>query len=104
MIEVADSGSGVPPDALERIFERFARADPARSRSQGGVGLGLAIVDAIAKAHGGRCTVRAGAEGSTFSLVLPGFAPAATTFRPAVVPAAEQTPVIEASHALGEQV
>ena len=104
VIEVADSGSGVPPDALERIFERFARADPARSRSQGGVGLGLAIVDAIAKAHGGRCTVRAGAEGSTFSLVLPGFAPAATAFRPAVGPAPEQTPVIEASRALGEQV
>jgi signal transduction histidine kinase len=73
VIEVADAGGGVPPEALERIFDRFARPDPARSRSNGGVGLGLAIVDAIAKAHGGRCTVRVDSEGSTFSLQLPGF-------------------------------
>jgi len=73
VIEVADAGGGVPPEALGRIFERFARPDPARSRSKGGVGLGLAIVDAIAKAHGGRCTVRTDGEGSTFSLQLPGF-------------------------------
>jgi signal transduction histidine kinase len=73
VIEVADAGGGVPPEALERIFDRFARPDPARSRSNGGVGLGLAIVDAIAKAHGGRCTVRVDSDGSTFSLQLPGF-------------------------------
>jgi signal transduction histidine kinase len=73
VIEVADAGGGVPPEALERIFDRFARPDPARSRSNGGVGLGLAIVDAIAKAHGGRCTVSADEDGSTFSLQLPGF-------------------------------
>lgn len=78
VIEVADAGGGVPPDALERIFERFARPDPARSRSTGGVGLGLAIVDAIAKAHGGRCTVRVNSDGSTFSLQLPGFQTAAS--------------------------
>jgi signal transduction histidine kinase len=72
-IEVSDEGCGVPPEALERIFERFARADPARGRSQGGVGLGLAIVDAIAKAHGGRCEVRPRRRGSTFVLRLPGF-------------------------------
>ena len=58
LIEVEDEGCGVPEDALARIFERFARADAARTRSAGGVGLGLAIVDAIAKAHGGSCTVR----------------------------------------------
>jgi len=75
MIEIADEGCGVPDDALGRIFERFARADPARSRAQGGVGLGLAIVDAMAKAHGGRCDVRTGPSGSTFELKLPGFRP-----------------------------
>ena len=73
VIEVADVGCGVPEDALERIFERFARADPARTRAQGGVGLGLAIVDAIAKGHNGRCTVTSSVEGTTFALHLPGF-------------------------------
>ena len=71
VVEVADGGAGVPPDALERIFDRFGRADAARSRAYGGVGLGLAIVDAIARAHGGRCSVRSGAVGATFALQLP---------------------------------
>jgi signal transduction histidine kinase len=76
-ISVADEGCGVAPEALGQIFDRFARADAARTRSQGGVGLGLAIVDAIAKAHGGRCTVAtngatAGAV-TTFALRLPRF-------------------------------
>jgi signal transduction histidine kinase len=81
VVEVADEGCGIPPEALGRIFDRFARADPARSRAHGGVGLGLAIVDAIAKAHGGRCTVRSGSLGSTFALHLPGWQaePVATT-------------------------
>ncbi len=73
VIGVADEGCGIGTDALGRIFDRFARADPARSRAHGGVGLGLAIVDAIAKAHGGRCTVSASPSGSTFALRLPGF-------------------------------
>jgi signal transduction histidine kinase len=73
VIEVADGGEGVPRDALAHIFERFARADAARTRAQGGVGLGLAIVDAIAKAHGGRCTVRNAQSGATFALRLPRF-------------------------------
>ncbi|HEX5195414.1 MAG TPA: HAMP domain-containing sensor histidine kinase [Solirubrobacteraceae bacterium] len=72
-IEVADRGIGIAPDATARIFERFARADASRSRDVGGIGLGLAIVDAIAKAHGGRCTVSSSPDGSTFSLVLPRF-------------------------------
>jgi signal transduction histidine kinase len=72
-IEVQDEGCGVPAPALERIFERFARADPARTRSAGGVGLGLAIVDAIVKAHGGSCTVTSTAQGSIFALHLPNF-------------------------------
>ncbi len=73
VIEVADEGCGVPPELFERIFDRFARADAARGRTQGGVGLGLAIVDAIAKAHGGRCDVRLRDHGSVFRLHLPGF-------------------------------
>jgi signal transduction histidine kinase len=72
-IQVADEGSGIPGDVLDRIFERFGRVDPGRTRSNGGVGLGLAIVDAIAKAHGGRCAVSSSPRGSTFTLTLPGF-------------------------------
>jgi two-component system OmpR family sensor kinase len=73
VIEVADTGSGVAPDALDRIFDRFARGDVARSRSTGGVGLGLAIVDAVAKSHGGSCTVTPRTEGTIFALRLPNF-------------------------------
>jgi signal transduction histidine kinase len=72
-IDVADEGCGIPPDALDQIFERFARVDASRARGREGVGLGLAIVDAIAKAHGGRCTVKSSPQGSCFTLVLPGF-------------------------------
>jgi signal transduction histidine kinase len=73
LIEIEDEGCGVPPDALERIFDRFARADAARTRTDGGVGLGLAIVDAIAKGHGGRCSVVNTGHGSIFALQLPAF-------------------------------
>jgi signal transduction histidine kinase len=73
VIEVADGGEGIPLEALAQIFERFGRADAARTRAKGGVGLGLAIVDAIAKAHGGRCTVKNSQSGATFALRLPHF-------------------------------
>ncbi|MDX6465830.1 MAG: two-component system, OmpR family, sensor kinase [Gaiellaceae bacterium] len=72
-IEVVDEGCGIPREALEKIFERFARVDASRARGREGVGLGLAIVDAIAKAHGGRCTVKSSPDGSAFTLLLPGF-------------------------------
>ncbi len=71
VIEVEDEGVGISRDAIGRIFARFGRADSARTRSAGGVGLGLAIVDAIADHHGGRCSVRSGPDGSVFSLHLP---------------------------------
>jgi signal transduction histidine kinase len=74
-IAVADEGAGIPPAALGRIFERFHRAGSSRTRTDGGVGLGLAIVDAIARAHGGTCAVSSSTQGSTFKLVLPHFRP-----------------------------
>jgi signal transduction histidine kinase len=71
-IVVADSGTGMPADRLEGIFERFTRLDEARSRDLGGVGLGLAIVKAIAQAHGGTVAGRsAPGGGSVFQLLLP---------------------------------
>jgi len=58
VIEVRDSGPGLPAEFLPHAFERFRRPDSGRSRSDGGAGLGLAIVQAIALAHGGRASVR----------------------------------------------
>jgi signal transduction histidine kinase len=72
-VTVRDQGPGVAPDVRERIFDRFFRADPSRTRSTGGGGLGLAISREIALAHAGRVWVDdAGARGSTFSLALAG--------------------------------
>ena len=76
VIEVEDSGPGIPADAVDHIFDRFARADSARGRDSGGTGLGLAIVAAVAEAHHGSCTVASSDAGSTFSLKLPHFQPA----------------------------
>jgi len=71
-ISVADQGIGIPQRDLVRIFERFYRVDPARSRATGGTGLGLAIVKHVMAAHGGKVTVRSReAAGSTFTLRLP---------------------------------
>ncbi len=72
VLEVADTGIGVPSEALPQIFDRFFRADPARSRQLGGAGLGLAIVKSICVAHGGTVTVRsADGEGAVFRVELP---------------------------------
>jgi signal transduction histidine kinase len=72
VITVRDDGPGVPDQALERIFERFARSDASRSRHQGGSGLGLSIVSAIARAHGGSCRAQnAAAGGLVFELRFP---------------------------------
>ena len=71
-LSVADQGIGIPERDLERIFERFYRVDPARSRATGGTGLGLAIVKHVMAAHNGKVTVRSvEGDGSTFTLYIP---------------------------------
>jgi two-component system, OmpR family, sensor histidine kinase SenX3 len=86
-ISVADQGIGIPQRDRERIFERFYRVDPARSRATGGTGLGLAIVKHVTAAHGGQVTVESTeGAGSTFTLTLP-LRPDAVTFRGGIVPA-----------------
>lgn len=72
VIEVADSGIGVAEEDRERVFQRFWRADPARSRASGGLGIGLAVVREIAERHGGRVGVHASdLGGASFVLRLP---------------------------------
>ena len=72
VLAVADSGCGIPEADLERIFGRFARARPYRSRETGGFGLGLPIVQAITEAHHGSVRVRSTVgQGSTFEVLLP---------------------------------
>jgi signal transduction histidine kinase len=71
IIEVSDSGSGIPAEALPRIFDRWSRADGARTRERGGAGLGLAMVAAVARAHGGRSSVQPLSRGTAFRLHLP---------------------------------
>jgi signal transduction histidine kinase len=69
---VADSGCGIPATELERIFRRFARVKPYRSREAGGFGLGLPIVQAIAEAHHGSVRVQStDGHGSTFDMLVP---------------------------------
>lgn len=72
VIEVEDNGPGIPPHHRARIFERFYRVDPGRSRDAGGTGLGLAIVKHLAEAMGGHAEHRdARPQGSIFSITLP---------------------------------
>ncbi|HKP84253.1 MAG TPA: ATP-binding protein [Pyrinomonadaceae bacterium] len=72
MILVQDNGDGIPAQHLERLFERFYRADRARSRDMGGTGLGLAIVKHLALLHGGEVTVTSElGKGTTFTIHLP---------------------------------
>jgi signal transduction histidine kinase len=80
-VSVADTGAGIEAEHLPRLFERFYRADAARSRGDGGTGIGLAIARSVVEAHGGR--IRAESEpgrGSRFTFELP-VAPAAETRR-----------------------
>jgi two-component system sensor histidine kinase BaeS len=73
LLTVEDDGPGLPPGALERVFDRFYRLDSGRSRTQGGSGLGLAIVKHVAEEHGGRAWAenRSDGTGARFSVQLP---------------------------------
>lgn len=72
VVEVADEGPGLSPEARERVFERFYRADASRSREDGGTGLGLAIVAALVAAHDGVVEVDSTpGEGAVFRVVIP---------------------------------
>jgi len=76
VLAVADSGSGIAPEHLARVFERFYRADAGRARTQGGTGLGLAIVKHLVEAHGGRVWAQSAlGRGTTIELFFPTEAP-----------------------------
>jgi heavy metal sensor kinase len=73
---VRDDGTGIAPDELSRIFDRFHRTDEGRSRAEGGSGLGLAIAKAIVEAHGGTITVASPpGQGATVRFSIPGYRP-----------------------------
>ncbi|MEV4130711.1 HAMP domain-containing sensor histidine kinase [Dactylosporangium sp. NPDC049742] len=76
ILEVADNGPGMTQEDADRVFERFYRTDPSRTRALGGSGLGLSIVSALVTAHGGKVTLRtAPGEGAAFRVTLPLHAP-----------------------------
>jgi two-component system OmpR family sensor kinase len=70
-IRVSDTGPGIPPEDLPRIFDRFYRVDQARSRAEGGAGLGLSISRWIAEAHGGSISAESTSGGATFIVRIP---------------------------------
>ncbi len=78
LLTVGDTGEGIDPSELERVFERFYRSDPARSRERGGSGVGLTIARALVEAHGGTLTAdsEGAGTGTTFRISLPAAGPA----------------------------
>jgi two-component system heavy metal sensor histidine kinase CusS len=74
-IEVSDTGAGIPAEALSRVFDRFFRVDPSRSKSSGGSGMGLAIVQSIMTLHGGRAEITSQlGRGTRVTLRMPALA------------------------------
>ena len=79
-VTVRDTGVGVAPEHLPRLFERFYRADASRSREGGGTGIGLAIARSIVESHGGRITASSEpGRGSSFTFDLPAAEAAVST-------------------------
>jgi histidine kinase len=71
-VAVADTGPGIASEHLPRVFERFYRVDPGRSRDEGGTGIGLAIARSVVEAHGGRIWAESQpGKGSVFTFELP---------------------------------
>jgi signal transduction histidine kinase len=71
-VTVADTGPGIAPEHLPRLFDRFYRVDTARAREDGGTGIGLAIARSVVEAHGGRIWAESEpGKGSTFTFELP---------------------------------
>ena len=71
VLQVEDSGPGIPRDARKKLFERFARGDSSRARSSGSTGLGLSIVDTIVRAHGGSVGLTSKPGKTVFTVTLP---------------------------------
>ena len=71
VLTVADNGPGIPPELGQSVFDRFIRGDSARASAQGSTGLGLSIVQSVARAHGGEARVESGAGWTTFIVTLP---------------------------------
>ena len=78
VLTVADTGPGIEPHHLARLFERFYRVDHGRAREAGGTGLGLAIAKHLVQGMAGEITVQSGAEGTRFTVRLPGAASVAS--------------------------
>lgn len=99
-IAVRDYGVGMTPEAMDRVFDRFWRADPSRQRSTGGTGLGLAIALEDAALHGGWLEVwSAEGQGSCFRLTLPRVRGAELASSPLELPPDDADPIEEAPHA-----
>ena len=73
VVSITDTGDGIPPEHLSRLFDRFYRVDEARDRGHGGAGIGLAIAKALVDGHGGSIGVESGGTGtgSTFTVSIP---------------------------------
>ncbi|HKN15292.1 MAG TPA: ATP-binding protein, partial [Candidatus Sulfotelmatobacter sp.] len=91
VVSVTDCGSGVPPDALEKLFQPFYRLDDDRGRQTGGVGLGLAITERAVRFHGGRVAAFNRPEGGLLiEIHLPLRASAKAALQPEAVPAEQE--------------
>jgi PAS domain S-box-containing protein len=94
LVQVRDTGRGIPEDKLQRVFERFEQVDASDARDKGGTGLGLAITRSIVERHGGTVSVSSQeGVGSTFTVQLPG--PASLSWTPQVVLVDDDPSVVE---------